>query len=158
MASKKKPTKKTKAARKAKTKADTQPESIGENMKDMFKVEPLTPETETTSGPVTDFTPDASVPAELLPHAHDVFNLLADATRLTILKALATGEKCVGEIAPEIPQPTISHHLGLLRMGRIITADRRGKSVFYRLGPVAKLIDGEIDICCDGMNVHICFN
>ena len=47
-----------------------------------------------------------------------LFRLLSDKTRLSILMLLATGEKNVGSLCVELnlPQPTVSHHLGLLRM------------------------------------------
>ena len=32
-----------------------------------------------------------------------------------------------------LPQPTVSHHLGLLRMRNLITNRREGKQVFYGL-------------------------
>ncbi|MCX5670325.1 MAG: metalloregulator ArsR/SmtB family transcription factor [Planctomycetota bacterium] len=61
------------------------------------------------------------------------FSLLSDPTRLGILKMLAAGPKNVTALcdALGLKQPTISHHLGLLRMGRLVTGTRKGKSVVY---------------------------
>ncbi len=61
------------------------------------------------------------------------FSLLSDPTRLGILKMLAAGPKNVTALcdALGLKQPTISHHLGLLRMGRLVTGTRQGKSVVY---------------------------
>ncbi len=61
------------------------------------------------------------------------FSLLSDPTRLGILKELASGPKNVTTLckALALKQPTISHHLGLLRMGRLVTGNREGKSVVY---------------------------
>ena len=61
------------------------------------------------------------------------FALLSDPTRLGILKMLATGPKNVTALcdALGLKQPTVSHHLGLLRMGRIVIGTRQGKSVVY---------------------------
>jgi ArsR family transcriptional regulator len=61
------------------------------------------------------------------------FSLLSDSTRLGILKVLAGGPKNVTALcgALRLKQPTISHHLGLLRMGRLVEGTRRGKSVVY---------------------------
>ncbi len=61
------------------------------------------------------------------------FSLLSDKTRLGILAELADGPKNVTAIckALRLKQPTISHHLGLLRMGRLATGQREGKSVVY---------------------------
>ena len=61
------------------------------------------------------------------------FALLSDPTRLGILKMLAAGARNVTALctALGLKQPTISHHLGLLRMGRLVTGTRQGKSVVY---------------------------
>src|SRR5438067_267753 len=47
-----------------------------------------------------------------------LFRLLADKTRLNILLLLADGERNVTNLCEtlRLPQPTVSHHLGLLRM------------------------------------------
>lgn len=62
-----------------------------------------------------------------------VFRLLSDKTRLSILMLLAKGERNVSSLCEELrlPQPTVSHHLGLLRMNNIIGNRRSGKQVFY---------------------------
>jgi len=61
------------------------------------------------------------------------FSLLSDKTRLGILAVLAKGPSNVTAIckALKLKQPTISHHLGLLRMGRLVNGERQGKSVIY---------------------------
>jgi DNA-binding transcriptional ArsR family regulator len=63
------------------------------------------------------------------------FRLLSDKTRLNILMLLARGEKNVTSLceALGLPQPTVSHHLGLLRMHNVISNRRSGKQVFYNL-------------------------
>ena len=63
-------------------------------------------------------------------------HLLADATRLKILFMLGEREMNVAELQRRLdcPQPTVSHHLGLLRMANLVQARRAGKRVFYRLG------------------------
>lgn len=63
------------------------------------------------------------------------FRLLSDKTRLNILLLLSEGERNVSSLCEELklPQPTVSHHLGLLRMGNVITNRRAGKQVFYGL-------------------------
>ena len=69
-----------------------------------------------------------------------LFRLLSDKTRLNILTLLARGERNVTSLCEELrlPQPTVSHHLGLLRMSNLITNRRDGKQVFYEL-------DGRVD-------------
>jgi DNA-binding transcriptional ArsR family regulator len=61
------------------------------------------------------------------------FSLLSDPTRLGILSALAKGPQNVTAIckALKIKPPGASHHLGLLRMGRVVNGTRKGKSVEY---------------------------
>lgn len=61
------------------------------------------------------------------------FSLLSDKTRLGILAELSKGPSNVGGLckALKLKQPTISHHLGLLRMGRLVNGERQGKSVVY---------------------------
>ena len=61
------------------------------------------------------------------------FSLLSDSTRLGVLKMLAQSPKNVTALCKGLglKQPTVSHHLGLLRMGRIVIGTRKGKSVVY---------------------------
>lgn len=64
-----------------------------------------------------------------------LFKLLSDKTRLQILMALADGEKNVTALCAslKLPQPTVSHHLGLLRMTNVVGHRRDGKQVIYGL-------------------------
>src|SRR2546421_1209637 len=64
-----------------------------------------------------------------------LFRLLSDKTRLNILLLLSQGERNVTSLCEELalPQPTVSHHLGLLRMSNVIGNRRNGKQVFYSL-------------------------
>ncbi len=63
------------------------------------------------------------------------FGLLSDRTRLKILLCLIDGERNVTWLCNELklPQPTISHHLGLLRQAKVIENRRAGKMIFYKL-------------------------
>src|SRR5688572_29749695 len=65
----------------------------------------------------------------------NLFRLLSDKTRLNILMLLSKGERNVTSLCEELglPQPTVSHHLGLLRMSNLIGNRRNGKQVFYGL-------------------------
>jgi len=62
---------------------------------------------------------------------------VADATRLTVLIALANGSALVGELAHQlnIEQSLLSHHLKTLRDGRFVVSTREGKAVRYALAP-----------------------
>ena len=61
------------------------------------------------------------------------FDLLSDPTRLGILSLLAKGPKNVTAICKGLglKQATVSYHLGLLRMGRLVVGTRQGKAVVY---------------------------
>ena len=66
----------------------------------------------------------------------DLMRMLADGTRLKLLLILAErGESNVTDLCKSVGvvQPTVSHHLGLLRMGGLVAARRRGKQIFYHL-------------------------
>jgi ArsR family transcriptional regulator len=60
---------------------------------------------------------------------------LADDTRQQILVILLDGERCVGDIvgAFDMTQPTISHHLSILKRLRLVTSRKVGKLVYYSL-------------------------
>ena len=69
-----------------------------------------------------------------------LFKALGDPVRLRILaviKESQAGEICVCDLGCEfeLSQPTISHHLKLLREAGLITGERRGTWSFYRLVP-----------------------
>ncbi|MET9676339.1 metalloregulator ArsR/SmtB family transcription factor [Streptomyces sp. NPDC006482] len=68
-----------------------------------------------------------------------MFKALADPVRLRLLSRVAShpsGEACVCDIADVgVSQPTVSHHLKKLREAGLLTSDRRGTWVYYRLAP-----------------------
>ncbi|HUY52519.1 MAG TPA: metalloregulator ArsR/SmtB family transcription factor [Streptosporangiaceae bacterium] len=71
-----------------------------------------------------------------------VFKALADPVRLRLVSLIGAhqgGEVCVCELttAFELTQPTISHHLKVLREAGIIDSERRGTWVYYWLVPAA---------------------
>jgi ArsR family transcriptional regulator len=66
------------------------------------------------------------------------FKALADPTRVGIVNRLArSGEVCVCTLTAEfdLSQPTISHHLRILREAGLIDAAKRGKWSYYRVRP-----------------------
>ena len=66
------------------------------------------------------------------------FKALGDPTRLAIVNCLAgEGETCVCDFDFGLSQPTISHHLRVLREAGLVEADRRGTWMHYRLVPGA---------------------
>jgi ArsR family transcriptional regulator, arsenate/arsenite/antimonite-responsive transcriptional repressor len=65
---------------------------------------------------------------------------LADPTRLAIVRQLAADiETCACDFMDccDVGQPTVSHHLRVLREAGVVTSDRRGQWIFYRLAPDA---------------------
>ena len=63
---------------------------------------------------------------------------LADPTRMEILRELAgSPEVCACDFTSccSVSQPTISHHLKVLRDAGAVTSERRGNWVFYRIAP-----------------------
>ncbi len=78
--------------------------------------------------------------ARLVP-AVQRFKALADATRLTILATLAANEGavCACDLGDDVAlgQPTVAHHLKVLRDAALVLTDRHGKWAYYRLHPDA---------------------
>jgi ArsR family transcriptional regulator, arsenate/arsenite/antimonite-responsive transcriptional repressor len=71
-----------------------------------------------------------------------IFRALGDPVRLRLVSLIGAhqgGEVCVCDLtsAFSLTQPTISHHLKVLREAGIIDSERRGTWVYYRLVPAA---------------------
>jgi ArsR family transcriptional regulator, arsenate/arsenite/antimonite-responsive transcriptional repressor len=91
--------------------------------------------------------PAAPLVAEPLsaPAATDLaakFKALADPVRLRLLSSVtshAGGEACVCDISAgiEVSQPTVSHHLRVLRDAGLLTSQRRASWVYYAVVPEA---------------------
>jgi ArsR family transcriptional regulator, arsenate/arsenite/antimonite-responsive transcriptional repressor len=70
-----------------------------------------------------------------------IFKALGDPVRLRLMSMIASrgagGETCVCELTPafDLSQPTISHHLKLLRQAGLIDCERRGTWVYYWVLP-----------------------
>ena len=87
-----------------------------------------------------------------------IFRLLSDKTRLNILMLLSQGERNVTALCDQLrlPQPTVSHHLGLLRMNNVIGNRRDGKQIFYALnGQVDVKDDKSLEIGVEHYSVRI---
>ena len=67
----------------------------------------------------------------------DLLKAAADTHRLAMLATLARAndEVCVCDFTDCLPlnQPTVSHHLRILRDAGLVTCERRGTWVYYRL-------------------------
>lgn len=71
-----------------------------------------------------------------------MFKAIGDPVRLRMLSLIAShqgGESCVCDISPafDLSQPTISHHLKVLREAGLLECERRGTWVYYRVVPSA---------------------
>ena len=68
--------------------------------------------------------------------AADLLKQVSDPTRLQVLMLLTEKERNVSELCADLgtqSQPAVSHHLALLRHGRLIEPRRSGKHNFYYL-------------------------
>ncbi|MCQ4121567.1 ArsR/SmtB family transcription factor [Rhodococcus tibetensis] len=71
-----------------------------------------------------------------------MFKALGDPVRLRLLSLVAShagGEACVCDISEtfDLSQPTISHHLKVLRSAGLLDCERRGTWVYYWVIPSA---------------------
>ena len=83
--------------------------------------------------------------------------LLSDETRMGLVLLLAKGDFNVMSLceALKLPQPLVSHHLGLLRMNRLVNTKRKGKQVIYSLAENFKTSGGKLKISLPSATVTI---
>ena len=74
---------------------------------------------------------------ELVDETAELMRLLSDPTRLRVLGLLQPGEMNVTALCGklDLAQPTVSHHLGLLRSAGLVQTRREGKQIHYSLNP-----------------------
>lgn len=67
--------------------------------------------------------------------ADRAFRALADPTRRRILELLAERDRTAGEIASQFSMafPSVSHHLRVLKEAELVTAEREGQTIRYRI-------------------------
>ena len=84
---------------------------------------------------------------------------LADPNRIMILYELAGGPRNVTEIctALHMPQPLVSRHLKILRERRMVTTERHGTVVIYRLADhrLIEALDLLRAVMRDGLSKHV---
>jgi DNA-binding transcriptional ArsR family regulator len=70
--------------------------------------------------------------------AERLLKLLANRYRLSILCALSEGEMSVGELEliSDLSQSALSQHLAKLRDDKLVSTDKRGQMVYYRIASV----------------------
>ncbi len=81
----------------------------------------------------------------------DILKALAHPTRVKILKYLSDGEKCVKDIWQElnIPQPTVSQHINIIKNAGIISFRKDGVKTCYKIElpvviKILKLLEEEV--------------
>lgn len=70
---------------------------------------------------------------------------LADETRQKIMNMLCCNWLCVSDVVDQlgnVSQPTVSHHLAILRDAELVHTRREGKQIFYTLNQDA------VAVCC----------
>lgn len=84
-----------------------------------------------------------------------IFKALGHASRLGMVKALMSGEKCVCELQALVGSDlsTVSKHLSVLKNAGIVTSDKRSNSVYYNL---ALPCLGKILCCIEGSSRDKC--
>ncbi len=89
-----------------------------------------------------------TIPDEFLDRMAEKFRMLADPTRLAILRALMEGEKSVGRVVEVTGQnqANISKHLKMLAESGIVGRRKEGLQVFYAIGD--PLIEQLCDLVC----------
>lgn len=83
---------------------------------------------------------DAPLTASAAQPMAQVFKALSDPGRLRLLSLIAAqpdGEACNCELIEPLglSQPTVSHHLKVLHDTGLLTRERRGQWVYYRIRP-----------------------
>lgn len=81
-------------------------------------------------------------------HASEIYKCIADPQRLRILNLLDAGPLCVCHVQEilDAPQVKISKQLALMKQLGLITAEREGTWMIYRLeAPVDKLLRANLD-------------
>ena len=74
-------------------------------------------------------------PRELLDAAGELLRALAAPVRIAIVLQLRESQRCVHELvdALGVPQPLVSQHLKILKAAGVVTGERSGREVLYRL-------------------------
>lgn len=106
-------------------------------------------------------TSNGAVDHDTIGEAVKLMRILADPTRLRLLGMLQGGELNVSALCDrlDLAQPTVSHHLGLLRSIDLVTNRRAGKQVFYALNDATVTsLDGTggLTVNTGPVEVHLC--
>jgi ArsR family transcriptional regulator, zinc-responsive transcriptional repressor len=77
----------------------------------------------------------APPPREILDAAGELLRALAAPVRIAIVLQLRESQRCVHELvdALGVPQPLVSQHLKILKAAGVVSGERSGREVLYRL-------------------------
>jgi ArsR family transcriptional regulator, zinc-responsive transcriptional repressor len=77
----------------------------------------------------------APPPRDVLDGAGELLRALAAPVRIAIVLQLRESQRCVHELvdALGVPQPLVSQHLKILKAAGVVTGERSGREVLYRL-------------------------
>ncbi|MET9220579.1 ArsR/SmtB family transcription factor [Streptomyces sp. NPDC088197] len=104
----------------------------------MSKTEPL-PAPAADTAPCCPPLSERALTAEEAERTAAMFKALGDPVRLRLFSLIAShdgGEACVCDISDVgVSQPTVSHHLKKLREAGLLTSERRGTWVYYKVAP-----------------------
>ncbi|HOB20528.1 MAG TPA: metalloregulator ArsR/SmtB family transcription factor [Candidatus Atribacteria bacterium] len=72
---------------------------------------------------------------ETIMDLQNLYKVLGDGTRLSIMNALSLAEMCVCDVAAALgmSQSAVSHQLRVLKAARLVKYRREGKQVYYSL-------------------------
>jgi ArsR family transcriptional regulator, virulence genes transcriptional regulator len=86
--------------------------------------------------------------------ASELLKALSHETRLLIVCLLSAGEKSVSELERllEMPQASVSQQLARLRLDRIVSARREGRTIYYSItdASVTSVVCALHDLFCRG--------
>ncbi|MFE8005342.1 ArsR/SmtB family transcription factor [Streptomyces sp. NPDC057418] len=104
----------------------------------------LEPDVATCCPPMT----ERALTAEEAVRTAAMFKALGDPVRLRLFSLVAShegGEACVCDISDVgVSQPTVSHHLKKLKEAGLLSSERRGTWVYYRVQPAVLAAMGQM--------------
>jgi DNA-binding transcriptional ArsR family regulator len=90
------------------------------------------------------------------PRCLGIWKALADDTRQEILALLNAHSRNVNEICREfekVTQPTISHHLHILKQCELVRSERKGKMIYYSLNK--KMLRNGVEILIERFDIQV---
>ena len=88
----------------------------------------------------------------LLYELSDFFKVTRDGTRIQLLWPLEESEMCVGDLAVllNMTKSAVSHQLKVLRISKLVRAEKKGKNVYYSLD------DDHVKVILEKALEHVC--